>query len=120
MRVALTTLGCKLNATETSAIEGRFASMGHDIVEYGQPADLLVVNTCTVTEAADVECRKIVRKGLRAAPAARVVVTGCYAQLKPDAVLSIDGVSAVVGTASKISIPEMADTIVRLCQVNTP
>lgn len=113
MRVALTTLGCKLNATETSAIERRFAAMGHDIVEYGQPADLLVVNTCTVTEAADVECRKVVRKGLRAAPEARVVVTGCYAQLKPDAVLSIDGVSAVVGTASKISIPEMADTIMQ-------
>lgn len=112
MRVALTTLGCKLNATETSAIERRFADQGHEIVEYGQPADLLVVNTCTVTESADTECRKIVRKGLRAAPSAHVVVTGCYAQLKPDDVLAIDGVSAVVGTASKLRIPDLVAEIV--------
>ncbi|MFM8771597.1 MAG: tRNA (N(6)-L-threonylcarbamoyladenosine(37)-C(2))-methylthiotransferase MtaB [Candidatus Kapaibacterium sp.] len=108
MRVALTTLGCKLNATETSAIERRFVDGGHEIVEYGQPADLLVVNTCSVTEQADTECRKIVRKGLRGAPDANVVVTGCYAQLKPDDVLSIDGVKAVVGTASKLRIADMA------------
>lgn len=108
MRVALTTLGCKLNATETSAIERRFVDGGHEVVEYGQPADLLVVNTCSVTEQADIECRKIVRKGLRGAPDAKVVVTGCYAQLKPDDVLSIDGVRAVVGTASKLRIAEMA------------
>lgn len=108
MRVALTTLGCKLNATETSAIERRFVDGGHEVVEYGQPADLLVINTCSVTEQADTECRKIVRKGLRGAPDAKVVVTGCYAQLKPDDVLSIDGVRAVVGTASKLRIAEMA------------
>ncbi|MBU3698486.1 MAG: tRNA (N(6)-L-threonylcarbamoyladenosine(37)-C(2))-methylthiotransferase MtaB [Candidatus Kapabacteria bacterium] len=108
MRVALTTLGCKLNATETSAIERRFVDGGHEVVEYGQPADLLVVNTCSVTEQADTECRKIVRKGLRGAPDAKVVVTGCYAQLKPDDVLSIDGVKAVVGTASKLRIADMA------------
>jgi threonylcarbamoyladenosine tRNA methylthiotransferase MtaB len=108
MRVALTTLGCKLNATETSAIERRFVEAGHEIVEYGHPAELLVVNTCSVTEQADTECRKIVRKGLRGAPDAKVVVTGCYAQLKPDDVLSIDGVRAVVGTASKLRIADMA------------
>lgn len=111
MRVALTTLGCKLNATETSAIERRFVAGGHEIVEYGQPADLLVVNTCSVTEQADTECRKIVRKGLRGAPDAKVIVTGCYAQLKPDNVLSIDGVKAVVGTASKLRIADMASDI---------
>jgi threonylcarbamoyladenosine tRNA methylthiotransferase MtaB len=108
MRVALTTLGCKLNATETSAIERRFVEAGHEIVEYGHLAELLVVNTCSVTEQADTECRKVVRKGLRGAPDAKVVVTGCYAQLKPDDVLSIDGVRAVVGTASKLRIADMA------------
>ncbi len=113
MRVALTTLGCKLNATETSAIERRFVEDGHEIVEYGQRAELLVINTCSVTEQADTECRKIVRKGLRGAPGARVVVTGCYAQLKPDAVLSIDGVSAVVGTADKMRIAELAGDVLR-------
>jgi len=113
MRVALTTLGCKLNATETSAIERRFVEAGHEIVEYGHPAELLVVNTCSVTEQADTECRKIVRKGLRGSPGARVIVTGCYAQLKPDAVLSIDGVSAVVGTANKMRIAELAGDVLR-------
>jgi threonylcarbamoyladenosine tRNA methylthiotransferase MtaB len=113
MRVALTTLGCKLNATETSAIERRFVDGGHQIVDFGQPADLLVINTCTVTEQADTECRKVVRRGLRGAPTARVVVTGCYAQLKPDDVLSIDGVSAVVGTADKLKIADLAQQVLQ-------
>ena len=106
MRVALHTLGCKLNSTETAAIERQFRVQGHDIVEYGSDADLLLINTCTVTEQADVECRKVVRKGLRGAPDARVIVTGCYAQLQPEEIASIEGVTAVVGTADKLKIVE--------------
>lgn len=106
MRVALHTLGCKLNSTETAAIERQFRAQGHDIVEYGSDADLLLINTCTVTEQADVECRKVVRKGLRGAPDARVIVTGCYAQLQPEEIASIDGVTAVVGTTDKLKIVE--------------
>lgn len=106
MRVAFHTLGCKLNSTETAAIERQFREQGHEIVQYGSDADLLLINTCTVTEQADVECRKVVRKGLRAAPDARVIVTGCYAQLQPEEVASIDGVTAVVGTADKLKIVE--------------
>jgi threonylcarbamoyladenosine tRNA methylthiotransferase MtaB len=106
MRVAFHTLGCKLNSTETAAIQRQFLADGHDVVEYGAEADLLVVNTCTVTEQADVECRKVVRRGLRGAPNARVIVTGCYAQLQPEEVASIDGVTAVVGTADKLRMVE--------------
>jgi len=104
MRVAFHTLGCKLNSTETAAIQRQFLAAGHSVVEYGTEADILLINTCTVTEQADVECRKVVRRGLRAAPEAHVIVTGCYAQLQPEELASIDGVRAVVGTAEKMNI----------------
>lgn len=104
MRVAFHTLGCKLNSTETAAIQRQFVAAGHSVVEYGSEADLLLINTCTVTEQADIECRKIVRRGLRGAPQAQVIVTGCYAQLQPEELASIEGVRAVVGTAEKMNI----------------
>lgn len=104
MRVAFHTLGCKLNSTETAAIQRQFVAAGHSIVEYGTEADILLINTCTVTEQADTECRKIVRRGLRGAPEAQVIVTGCYAQLQPEELASIEGVKAVVGTAEKMNI----------------
>jgi len=109
MRVAFHTLGCKLNSTETAAIQRQFIAKGHSVVEYGSEADLLLINTCTVTEQADVECRKVVRRGLRSAPEASVIVTGCYAQLQPEEIASIEGVTAVVGTADKMSIADCVD-----------
>lgn len=112
MRIALTTLGCKLNATETSAIERRLIEQEHEIVPYGENADVLIVNSCSVTDQADVECRKIIRRGLRGAPQAHVVVTGCYAQLKPSEILAIEGVTAVVGTSEKLRIPELLPELI--------
>lgn len=114
MRVAFHTLGCKLNSTETAAIQRQLLEQGHDVVEFGSEADLLLINTCSVTEQADVECRKVVRKGLRGAPNAHVVVTGCYAQLQPEAVASIDGVTAVVGTADKLKIVEQLPDLLQV------
>jgi len=73
--------------------------------------DVLVINTCSVTDNADVECRKLVRRGLRSAPQAKIVVTGCYAQLQPEEIASIDGVSAVIGTAQKFTIGEKLEQI---------
>lgn len=104
-RVSLTTLGCKLNHAETSSLERDFTQRGWTVVPFGDESDLIVVNTCSVTENADTECRKIVRRGLRASPLAQVAVTGCYAQLKPDVVASIPGVTSVFGSAEKSSIP---------------
>jgi len=104
-RVSLTTLGCKLNHAETSSLERDFRQRGWTVVPFGAESDLIVVNTCSVTENADTECRKIVRRGLRASPSAHVAVTGCYAQLKPDVVASIPGVTSVFGSAEKSSIP---------------
>jgi len=109
-RVSLQTLGCKLNYAETSAIGESFRGQGYDITEFGAPSDVIVINSCTVTENADRECRQLVRRALRANPDAFVVVTGCYAQLQPEEIASIDGVDLVLGTAEKFRILEHLGT----------
>ncbi len=106
-RVSLHTLGCKLNYAETSTIAGGFRREGFDVVEFGSPSDVIVINSCTVTENADRECRQLVRRALRANPDAFVVVTGCYAQLQPEEIASIDGVDLVLGSAEKFRIFEV-------------
>lgn len=106
MRIAFHTLGCKLNYGETATIREDLVGRGHEVVEFGKDMDVLVINTCSVTNNADVECRKVVRKGLRSAPTALIVVTGCYAQLQPEEIASIDGVSAVIGTTQKFTLGE--------------
>ncbi len=108
-RVSLHTLGCKLNYAETSTIGDRFRREGFDIIEFGAPSDVIVINSCTVTENADRECRQLVRRALRANPDAFVVVTGCYAQLQPEEIASIDGVDMVLGSAEKFRILELAE-----------
>ncbi len=102
-RIALHTLGCKLNFAETSSIGGQFIDRGYDVVPIGDAADVVLINTCSVTERADRECRQIIRRALRRSPGAVVVVTGCYAQLAPEQVASIDGVDFVLGTQEKFS-----------------
>ena len=96
-RVAFHTLGCKLNQAETSVLRTRFLDQGFLEVPYGTQADLLVINSCSVTNTADAECRQVIRRGLKGAPGAAVAVTGCYAQLKPEEIASIDGVRGVFG-----------------------
>jgi threonylcarbamoyladenosine tRNA methylthiotransferase MtaB len=102
--IALTTLGCKLNFAETSALGKQFVDRGYTPVDFGLPADVTVINTCSVTARADRDCRQLIRRTLRASPASVVVVTGCYAQLKPEEVASIEGVDFVMGTREKTSI----------------
>ena len=102
--VSLITLGCKLNFAESSTIGRQFADRGYTIVEFGEPADVCVVNTCTVTERADRECRQTVRRALRASPEPVVIVTGCYAQLEPEQIASIDGVDFVLGSREKLRL----------------
>jgi threonylcarbamoyladenosine tRNA methylthiotransferase MtaB len=107
-RVALHTLGCKLNFAETSSLGGQFLDRGYELVQLGEPADVVLLNTCSVTERADRECRQLIRRALRISPDAFVLVTGCYAQLAPEQVASIDGVDLVLGTKEKFSIFEFA------------
>ncbi|MCS6928824.1 MAG: tRNA (N(6)-L-threonylcarbamoyladenosine(37)-C(2))-methylthiotransferase MtaB [Saprospiraceae bacterium] len=99
--VAFHTLGCKLNFSETSALSRLFEQEGYLPVRFEDAADIYVINTCSVTEQADRECRKIVRQALRRRPDAFIVVTGCYAQLKPEEIAGIPGVDLVLGAAEK-------------------
>lgn len=103
-KVAFHTLGCKLNFAETSTIGDQFLQKGFSVVDYGEKADVYVINTCTVTEHADKECRQIVRRALRNNPDAFVVVTGCYAQLRPDEISKIEGVDVVLGSNEKFNL----------------
>lgn len=102
--VALHTLGCKLNFSETTAIGRMLENDGFVKKEFDEVADVYVINTCSVTENADKECRQLVRRIQRKAPEALVVITGCYAQLKPTEIAAIPGVNLVLGAAEKFNI----------------
>ena len=102
--VAFHTLGCKLNFSETSTLSRMLESEGFAKKEFDELADVYVINTCSVTENADKECRQLVRRIQRKAPESLVVITGCYAQLKPKEVSEIPGVDLVLGAAEKFNL----------------
>lgn len=99
--VAFVTLGCKLNFSETSTIAQQFIEAGYERVAQNKPADIYVINTCSVTEHADKKCRNFIRKLHKQNPLALIAVTGCYAQLKPQEIMQIEGVDIVVGADRK-------------------
>jgi len=101
MKVAFTTLGCKLNYAETSTYERSFKAAGWDVVPWSQEADMYLVNTCAVTETAEKKSRNLIRRAHKTAPDARIVVTGCYAQLRKEQLLTLDGVWKVFGAEEK-------------------
>lgn len=102
--VAFHTLGCKLNFSETSALGRTLEQEGFERRNFTEEADVYVINTCSVTENADKECRSLVRRIQRRAPEAFVVITGCYAQLKPKEIAEIQGVDLVLGAAEKFNL----------------
>jgi threonylcarbamoyladenosine tRNA methylthiotransferase MtaB len=102
--VAFHTLGCKLNFSETSTLSRMLEKDGFDKKEFDDTADVYVINTCSVTDNADKECRQLVRRIQRRAPESMVVITGCYAQLKPKEISEIPGVDLVLGAAEKFNI----------------
>jgi threonylcarbamoyladenosine tRNA methylthiotransferase MtaB len=102
--VAFHTLGCKLNFSESSALSRQLETQGFPKKAFEEAADVYVLNTCSVTENADKECRMLVRRIQRRAPEALVVVTGCYAQLKPQEIIAIPGVDLVLGAAEKFQL----------------
>ncbi|HEY4287305.1 MAG TPA: tRNA (N(6)-L-threonylcarbamoyladenosine(37)-C(2))-methylthiotransferase MtaB [Puia sp.] len=104
--VAFHTLGCKLNYSETSGLSRLLENEGFEKKEFEEVADVYVINTCSVTENADKECRYLVRKIQRQAPDSFVVITGCYAQLKPAEIAQIPGVDLVLGAAEKFNIAQ--------------
>ncbi|MGB9660888.1 MAG: tRNA (N(6)-L-threonylcarbamoyladenosine(37)-C(2))-methylthiotransferase MtaB [Moorellaceae bacterium] len=108
-RVALTSLGCKVNQNELEAFKGLFRSAGYEIVPFEDRADVYVVHTCTVTHLSDRKSRQMIRRALRNNPEAVVAVTGCYAQVAPEEVLGIPGVDVVVGTKDRSRVVELVE-----------
>jgi threonylcarbamoyladenosine tRNA methylthiotransferase MtaB len=109
--VSFYTLGCKLNYAETSSIGRMFEDAGYAEVNFSTGADICVINTCSVTDFADKKCRKTVRQALKSNPQSLVVITGCYAQLKPEEISNIPGVDLVLGAAEKFRILDYVDDL---------
>ena len=110
-KIALTTLGCKLNFSETSSIGRTLTDNGYQKVDFSEPADFYIINTCSVTENADKQTRQVVKMALRTNPNAKVVVIGCYAQLKPEEIANIPGVNMVLGANEKFKLHEYLDQL---------
>ena len=104
MKVALTTLGCKLNYAETSTYERGFVARGWEVVPWKEKADVYLVNTCAVTETAEKKSRNLIRRAHKTAPDAVIIVTGCYAELKKEKLYDIEGVSRVFGASEKTRV----------------
>ena len=106
---AFVTLGCKVNQFESEVMEGMFKEAGYDIVEHSQPADVYVINTCSVTSLGDKKSRQLIRRVQRQNPDAIIAVTGCYAQIAPEQIKAIEGVRVVLGTANRRRIVEYVE-----------
>ena len=104
MKAALTTLGCKVNHYETEAMRELFLADGWEIVAFSEPADVYVVNTCTVTQTSDTKSRQMIARAHRLNPDALVVAVGCYAQVSPESVAALEGVGLVLGTSGRKDI----------------
>ena len=104
LKVALTTLGCKLNFSETSTISRQFIDAGYHIVKFDQISDIYIINTCSVTQNADKQFKNLVSKALRINSKAFIIAIGCYAQLKPEELAKLNGVDLVLGSKEKFKI----------------
>lgn len=113
-KVAFYTLGCKLNFSETSTIARSFENEGFKKVKFEEKADIYVINTCSVTDNADKQFKQIVRKALKTNKNAFVAAIGCYAQLKPEELIAVDGVDLVLGAKEKFNITQYIDDLTKL------
>lgn len=105
-RASLHTLGCRLNQAETAIIARTLTTRGFDIVEFGEPADLTVINTCTVTEQSDAKCRQAVRQALRLNAQTYVAVVGCYSQIGLEVIRQIKGIDLIIGNEHKLKVAD--------------
>jgi threonylcarbamoyladenosine tRNA methylthiotransferase MtaB len=104
-------LGCRLNLAESGAIAQQFVDRGHKIVEFGQEADIIFINTCTVTGGADSDCRNIIRRARRSSPESKIIVTGCFAQVEKEKVFEIEDVDLVLGNDEKFNVFDYIDKL---------
>jgi threonylcarbamoyladenosine tRNA methylthiotransferase MtaB len=109
-KVAFHTLGCRLNFSETGSIAQGFAERGYEVVDFGHQADVVFLNTCTVTDGADSTCRNLIRKAQSSSPEAKIVVAGCYAQMEADKIKQMQGVDLILGTSEKYKVFEYLDS----------
>jgi len=110
-KIAFHTMGCKLNFSETSMISKDFLSRGFERVKYNEYADFYILNTCSVTDNADKEARKLIRQAKRSNPNSKIAVIGCYAQLNPNEISSIKGVDLVIGSEKKFNLLNELDKL---------
>jgi len=120
MTIAFTTLGCKLNFAESSALAKAFLERGHTRAKQGEEADICIINTCSVTDAADHKDRQIIHRIRRHNPNAILIVTGCYAQLKPNEIAHIEGVDFVLGQDEKFHLTEFVEQLESRVQSQDP
>jgi threonylcarbamoyladenosine tRNA methylthiotransferase MtaB len=109
--LSITTLGCKVNQFESEALLDALEQRGYTIVPFGKGADITIINTCTVTHRADFQSRQMVRRASRSNPNALIIVTGCYPQVEPDAILKMKGVHTLLGNGEKNQIPDFLPSI---------
>ncbi len=120
-RVAFNTLGCKLNFSETSTIARSFVDAGYIKVNFNEKADIYVINTCSVTEIAEKKCKYVINKAIKQNPEAKIVVVGCFAQLKPEQIMTINGVDIVLSNNDKHKVLEYVEnntTALSRCDYN--
>lgn len=104
--MALNTLGCRLNLSETGSLAQGFVDRGYEIVPFGEKADVVFINTCTVTDSADSTCRNLIRKAHKSSPEGKIIVAGCYAQMEPERIAGMQGVDLVLGNTEKYKVFE--------------
>src|SRR5690606_1458238 len=109
-KVSFHTLGCRLNFSETGSIAQGFADRGYEVVEFGNEADVVFLNTCTVTDGADSTCRNLIRKAQSSSPEAKIVVARCYAQMEAEKIKKMQGVDLILGTSEKYKVFEYLDS----------
>ena len=124
-KVAFYTQGCKLNFSETSSLSRQAEQAGYQKVDFKEKAEVYVINTCSVTENADKECKRIVSSALKTSPEAFIVIVGCYAQLKPEEIAEINGVDLVLGATEKFKLnnylhdlTKKEKTEIHSCEIN--
>jgi threonylcarbamoyladenosine tRNA methylthiotransferase MtaB len=113
LRASLHTVGCRLNHAETAILGDQLRSRGYELVEFGQPSDLFILNTCSVTASAESDCRSVIRKVRGASPNAFVAVTGCYAQTAAEVLKRMDGIDLIVGAQHKMELPRFVTSLER-------
>ncbi len=109
-KVAFHTLGCRLNFSESGSIAQGFVERGYEVVEFGDQADVVFLNTCTVTDGADSACRNLIRKAQVSSPEAKIVVAGCYAQMESEKIKAMQGVDLILGTSEKYKVFDYLDS----------